>query len=157
MNPIQDHPLSQAEMDQFGFASATLLSQASLRLPDRIQDRLYAARMKALSMQKSEKVFAYQARLASTSSGTLSTPAFLKGNVGWVLPFLFLGLGLIAIAQWQQDSRINDIAEVDVALLTDEVPPDAYADNGFMIFLKNGPLADADQENIQSNKSDSAS
>ncbi|WP_269460294.1 DUF3619 family protein [Polynucleobacter necessarius] len=61
--------------------------------------------------------------------------------------------GLIGIAQWQDDSRINDIAEVDAALLSDDVPPDAYADNGFMAFLKNGPLSESDSSTdpVQSN------
>jgi hypothetical protein len=54
-----------------------------------------------------------------------------------------LVFGLIGIAQWQDDSRINDIAEVDAALLSDDVPPDAYADGGFLAFLKNGPLSDS--------------
>jgi hypothetical protein len=58
-----------------------------------------------------------------------------------------LVFGLIGIAQWQSESRINDIAEVDAALLTDDVPPDAYADSGFMAFLKNGPLSDSEDLN----------
>ncbi|MEY3799092.1 MAG: hypothetical protein RLZZ406_393, partial [Pseudomonadota bacterium] len=76
-------------------------------------------------------------------------------NVGWVAPLVVLVFGLIGIAQWQQDSRINDIAELDVALLTDDVPPDAYADSGFLGFLKNGPLADSEQDSLDSSKSPS--
>mgnify|MGYP003347091960 CR=1 FL=1 len=57
--------------------------------------------------------------------------------------------GLIGIAQWQNESRINDIAEVDAALLTDDVPPDAYADSGFMAFLKNGPLSDSEDSSSE--------
>jgi hypothetical protein len=66
-----------------------------------------------------------------------------------------LVFGLIGIAQWQQDSRINDIAELDVALLTDDVPPDAYADSGFLGFLKNGPLTESDQDSLNSAKTPS--
>jgi hypothetical protein len=62
----------------------------------------------------------------------------------WIAPLIVLVFGLIGIAQWQDDSRINDIAEVDAALLSDDVPPDAYADSGFMAFLKNGPLSETD-------------
>jgi hypothetical protein len=64
-------------------------------------------------------------------------------TVGWIAPLVVLVFGLIGIAQWQSDSRINDIAEVDAALLSDDVPPDAYADVGFLAFLKNGPLSDS--------------
>ena len=34
------------------------------------------------------------------------------------------------------DERLNEVAEVDAALLTDDLPPEAYADPGFMQFLK---------------------
>jgi hypothetical protein len=64
-------------------------------------------------------------------------------SFGWIAPVVVLVFGLMAIAQWQNDSRINDIAEVDAALLSDDVPPDAYADSGFLAFLKNGPLSDS--------------
>jgi len=34
------------------------------------------------------------------------------------------------------DDRANELAEVDSALLTDDLPPSAYADPGFLQFLK---------------------
>ena len=78
--------------------------------------------------------------MGNFSSGSNS----LWDTVSWVAPLVVLVFGLIGIAQWQNDSRITDIAEVDAALLTDDVPPDAYADSGFMAFLKNGPLSDSE-------------
>jgi hypothetical protein len=38
------------------------------------------------------------------------------------------------------DNRANELAEVDSALLIDDLPPAAYADPGFLQFLKN-PLS----------------
>lgn len=149
MTPIQEHSLSSSEMDRFGNEVASHLNAASGPLPEAIQNRLYAARMKALSKQKTEHVFIHQTKMAMSHGNWLSNSPLFTGSLGWILPFIFLGLGLIAVAQWQQDSRINDIAEVDIALLTDDVPPDAYADSGFLIFLKNGPLADVDQESTE--------
>jgi hypothetical protein len=157
MTPIQDHSLPSSEMDRFGKAAISHLNEASAPLPEAIQNRLYAARMKALSLQKTEPVFVRQTKMVMTSGNWLSNSPLFNGSVGWILPFIFLGLGLIGVAQWQQDSRINDIAEVDIALLTDDVPPDAYADTGFLIFLKNGPLADIDQEITEPKTSDNAS
>ena len=55
-------------------------------------------------------------------------------------------LGLIAITEWQEDQRIKDIATVDIALLTDDVPPDAFVDNGFMAFLKLKTVAKPEAE-----------
>ncbi len=147
--------LNPTEADQFGLAAAALLRQGSQSLPAGIKDRLYAARLKAISVKKPEKVRIQQHVLAGSTGTWSSGSRSFWDNVGWVAPLIVLVFGLIGIAQWQQDSRINDIAELDVALLTDEVPPDAYADSGFMGFLKNGPLAESDQESLDSAKSPS--
>ena len=147
--------LSPTEADQFGLSAAALLRQGSQSLPAGIKDRLYAARLKAISVKKPEKVRIQQRVLASSTGTWSSGSRSFWDNVGWVAPLVVLVFGLIGIAQWQQDSRINDIAELDVALLTDDVPPDAYADSGFMGFLKNGPLAESDQDSLDSAKSPS--
>ena len=154
MNRNQDI-LNTTEADQFGQSAAALLRQGSQSLPASIKDRLYAARLKALSVKKPEKVRIQEHVLASATGNWSSGSRSFWDNVGWVAPLVVLVFGMIGIAQWQQDSRINDIAELDVALLTDDVPPDAYADSGFMGFLKNGPLADSDQDSLDSVKSPS--
>ena len=147
--------LNPTEADQFGLAAAALLRQGSQSLPAGIKDRLYAARLKAISVKKPEKIRIQQHVLTSPTGSWSSGSRSFWDNVGWIAPLIVLVFGLIGIAQWQQDSRINDIAELDVALLTDDVPPDAYADSGFMGFLKNGPLAESDQDSLDSAKSPS--
>ncbi|MBU3636124.1 DUF3619 family protein [Polynucleobacter sp. es-MAR-4] len=154
MNRNQDI-LSPTEADQFGLTAAALLREGSQSLPAGIKDRLYAARLKAISAKKPEKVRIEQHVLANSTGSWSSGSRSFWDNVGWVAPLVVLVFGLIGIAQWQSDSRINDIAELDVALLTDDVPPDAYADSGFMGFLKNGPLADAEQDGLDTSKSPS--
>ena len=153
MNRAQEDHLSpvnaEFDMDQFGLASAALLREGGGKLPANIKDRLYQARMKALAVRK-HKPLRVSGRVlrpsANSSAGTWSTGSSpLWTTFGWLAPLIVVVFGLIAIAQWQQESRINDIAEVDAALLTDDVPPDAYADSGFMAFLKNGPLSEGDQ------------
>ena len=143
MNRPNEEQLSPVDADQFGLAAAALLRQGSQTLPASVKDRLYAGRLKALSLKKPEKVLVQNHAFAG-SSGTWSSGSNpIWDAIGWVAPLVVLLFGLIGIAQWQEDSRINDIAEVDAALLTDDVPPDAYADSGFMHFLKNGPNADS--------------
>ena len=139
-----DETLSQTQADQFGRASAALLTQGAQNLPAGIKDRLHASRMKALSVRKAEKVRAQKPVFAGSMGNFSSGSNSLWDTVSWVAPLVVLVFGLIGIAQWQNDSRITDIAEVDAALLTDDVPPDAYADSGFMAFLKNGPLSDSE-------------
>jgi hypothetical protein len=135
--------LTEIQADQFGRASAALLSQSTHNLSAGIKDRLHAARMKALSVKKAEKVLAQKPALAGISGNWNAGSNGMWDIVGWLAPLVVLIFGLIGIAQWQDDSRINDIAEVDAALLSDDVPPDAYADSGFLAFLKNGPLSDS--------------
>jgi hypothetical protein len=136
--------LTQTQVDQFGHASAALLRQGTQSIPQSVKDRLYAARMKALAVRKPEKIRIQKQVLAGTARNWTSGSNGIWDTVGWIAPLVVLVFGLIGIAQWQDDSRINDIAEVDAALLSDDVPPDAYADSGFMAFLKNGPLSDSD-------------
>ena len=44
--------------------------------------------------------------------------------------------GLLLIQQWQTDDQISAAAEIDAALLADDLPPVAYSDAGFAEFLK---------------------
>ena len=148
-----DNHLTPMEADQFGLASAALLRKGSQALPTHIKDRLYAARMRAIAARKPEKVRILKQVLAGSSGSLSSGHRGSRGIwdvLGWVAPLIVLVFGLIGIAQWQEDSRIDDIAAVDAALLTDDVPPDAYADSGFMGFLKNGPSADTSSDVVSS-------
>jgi hypothetical protein len=44
--------------------------------------------------------------------------------------------GMLLINSMQDDNRARELAEVDVSLLTDVLPPEAFADRGFVQFLK---------------------
>ena len=69
-------------------------------------------------------------------SGTASGGRGLGGR-GW----LWLGIALIVAAgfgyqQWQAYQQLNDIEETDAAILSSELPIDAYLDRGFQNWLK---------------------
>ena len=57
------------------------------------------------------------------------------GRLASALPLVMLAAGLVAINVIQNDNRAAEVAEVDAALLTDDLPPAAYADPGFMQYL----------------------
>lgn len=60
---------------------------------------------------------------------------------GWrlaaVLPVVALVAGLWAINRYHQREQVEATTDVDMALLTDDLPPAAYADPGFAEFLDN--------------------
>jgi hypothetical protein len=56
----------------------------------------------------------------------------------WIslLPLAALIAGLIAIQTFGADGLAHELAEIDEAILTDDLPPDAYTDPGFAQYLK---------------------
>jgi hypothetical protein len=59
---------------------------------------------------------------------------------GWrlaaALPVLALVAGLWGIQKYYQHEQVQAATDVDMALLTDELPPSAYADPGFEEYLR---------------------
>ena len=56
---------------------------------------------------------------------------------------LVMAAGLVAINVMQDDDRLTEVANLDAALLTDDLPPEAYADPGFLQYLQSGGGSDA--------------
>ncbi len=52
-----------------------------------------------------------------------------------MLPLLVLVAGMVGIYQYEKQQRIEDIAELDAAVLSDELPLSAYLDHGFNAYL----------------------
>ena len=52
------------------------------------------------------------------------------------LPLVVLLAGLWGISAWFKQEQVQAAAEVDVALLSDDLPPAAYADPGFEEYLR---------------------
>ena len=47
-------------------------------------------------------------------------------------------IGFVGIYQWQQEQRINELADIDFAVLLDDAPIGTYADKGFGTLLQTG-------------------
>ncbi len=122
--------------DRQGLRLAAYLSQAEV--PHDISERLRVARHRALAHRKparasaAVRVGAGQAALAWQGDDQVSW----WERIGSVIPLLALVGGLLLINSIQNDSRARELAEVDVALLTDDLPVAAFADPGFLQFLK---------------------
>lgn len=142
MNNLSLHSSSSAA-DQFARRLTARLSEGTQDLPYDISERLRAARVQALSQRK-RPILAHQTAPAVTQLG--STAALGWGSEGgnwWrsllsAVPMLALVAGLVVIQFSQDEHSTTEVAEVDAALLTDDLPPEAYADPGFAQFLKTG-------------------
>jgi hypothetical protein len=108
-------------------------------LPYGITERLRAARAQAVARRKPASLRRAFSIFASGGAATLTfgdDGAGLWNRVAAVLPLVVLAAGLILIHAIQDERRASEVAEVDAALLTDDLPPSAYADPGFAQFLR---------------------
>jgi hypothetical protein len=51
------------------------------------------------------------------------------------VPLMVLVAGLAGIYQYEEQQRIAEIAELDAAVLSDELPLTAYLDTGFNAYV----------------------
>lgn len=134
-------PLRAQQADRFGRAVAMRLSGSTDELPYEVRERLRAARTRALEARRQAVERTAPAVVGRFGRGGTATLGFgdrpsLFNRIASVLPLLVLAGGLVLIHTFQTDRRASELAEVDAALLTDDLPPAAYADPGFVQFLK---------------------
>ena len=124
--------------DQFAKSLIQRLDTAVQTTTPDIAERLRFARERALGAQKITPInTAWSLAPQTGASFALGGGNFnFFGKLGMIIPLVALVVGLIAINQLQSDYRAKEIADVDAALLTDDLPPAAYADQGFGQFLK---------------------
>lgn len=123
---------------EFAYKVRRALNESAENIPSASLERLANARKIALSRKKQGSpvaVRAFSGVLAGNSGFSFQGPSSLLGKFGVALPLLVLVLGLFGIYEYEQQQRISDLAEIDVAVLVDELPPDAYLDTGFRAFL----------------------
>ena len=123
-----------------GLKLASYLSMGAADLPHDISERLRVARVQALSQRKASQLGSARSVVANGSSAALTwgheEGLGLWGRIGAIVPLIALVAGMLLINSMQDDNRARELAEVDVSLLTDVLPPEAFADRGFVQFLK---------------------
>ena len=101
-------------------------------IPPAASRRLEAARHLALARQKQA-----EPQLVTAGTGILSlttgvyTPYFKQA-----LAVIALLLGMWISFYWHSVQYVTELEDVDSALLTDDLPPDAFLDNDFFEWLK---------------------
>ena len=118
---------------RFGRLVAARLSAGSQDISHDIGERLRVARLQAVSRRRQPENLR-AAVVASNGVATLGAVWWTR--LGAIVPLVALVAGLITVSVVQEESRTSELAEVDSALLTDDLPPAAYTDPGFAQFLK---------------------
>lgn len=123
---------------------ANRLNESAESLPHDITERLRFGREQALARARLAR--APVAAPTATALARSGTAATLSGGPSvWLrlaslLPLLVLAAGLVLIQAHREHEQITVAAEIDAALLTDELPPAAYGDPGFVEYLRSSEM-----------------
>lgn len=121
----------------FAYKVRHALNESADKLPPSTTEKLASARKFALSRQKKEsglRVLVSAPVLAGHAGRLFDAPLAWLGRMGVMVPVLALFALMASIYQVEQQ-HINDTAEMDAAVLADELPLSAYLDTGFNAFL----------------------
>lgn len=137
-------------VDRLGHYFSGQLSLVASDLPHDISERLRIARHLALAQRKPalqlQHVQSHQINRNGSLTASGDDGLNLWNILASSLPLVALVAGLLAIQWVQNDHIVLEIAAVDSALLTDELPPHAYTDAGFAQFLKLNPSTTAQND-----------
>ena len=124
--------------ERYAFRVRQMLNHGLKDIPPAASRRLEAARHLALSHQKltAPQLLLTGPGHAFFRSGS-HTP-YLKQ----ILAILALLLGMWISFYWHSTQYVADLEEVDSALLTDDLPPDAFLDNEFFKWLQDDSSED---------------
>jgi len=104
-------------------------------LPAETTNRLAAARAQALARKKAD---------APGRTQRVQRPAFEVRSLfsmQWVAraavvaPLLAMVAGMVGVYQYEREQRTAELAELDAAVLSDDLPLTAYTDHGFNAYL----------------------
>jgi hypothetical protein len=143
VSPIDQRQAHEALEARFAARVTAALTQRDLLQPRRdIEERLRVAREQSLGLARAAR----RAGAAAPAGLAVGGGALALGGAGndsswWLrlsslIPLAVLVAGLVLIDRHYTRTQIEAAADVDAALLADDVPPDAYRDPGFAEFLK---------------------
>lgn len=113
-------------------------------LPASTTDRLAAARAAALARKKADAPVRPQqapARPRFDVAALFSAPWMARAAA--IVPLVAMVAGLVGVYHVEQEQRVAELADLDAAVLSDDLPLTAYTDHGFSAYLVQ------QQENLQ--------
>ena len=124
------------EQDELGRRIATLLDDSADAVGPAQRERLRAARKLALDRHYEQRKRAWAPSWVAAGIGGLTERRVF--GIQYLIPIAALVLGLAGVA-YMNYTPTSDIADIDVGLLTDDLPINAYLDQGFDSWLKRSP------------------
>ncbi len=143
------HPLEAEALEaRFGLRVAARLNEGTQTLPHDVTERLRIARRQALERAAARRLSAPTTAgaddVVTLGNGSAAlhwpdAPATQRkpwlAALGALVPVLLLLVGLLFISHWRDREQIAATADIDSALLGDDLPPAAFTDPGFVEFL----------------------
>ena len=129
--------MSQTDIN-FAYKIRHALNEQAEKLPKSTIDRLASARKSALSKKKKDapvQVLISQHAVAGQAGFLYEQPLSWLGRIGVIAPLVLGATIFVGLYQSAQQQRISDLADIDAAVLADELPLSAYLDHGFNAYL----------------------
>jgi hypothetical protein len=125
--------------NEFGYRIRQALNEGLESLDYRTTYRLQQARQAALarhhSVGQTERIWAPSLQTADGPPVEDEPVSWLR-RLGLAAPLLAVIIGFVGIYEYQESRRISELADMDFAVLLDDVPLETYADESFGALLK---------------------
>lgn len=121
---------------EFGFRIRQALNEGLEHVDYRTTLKLQQAREAALVRQRGAQTSRSWVLQTAGGAGPVEDSPGWWSRLGLAAPVLALVIGFVGIYQYQEQRRISELADMDFAVLMDEIPLDAYADKGFGALLR---------------------
>jgi hypothetical protein len=121
------------QQDELAGRIARLLDEGADTLSPGRRDALAKAREAALARYSAQRQPAPAPAWATTLGNITEGSVF---GIRYLIPLAALVLGLIGVVYVQTNGVMSNIADIDLRLLTDELPIDAYLDKDFESWLE---------------------
>ena len=132
--------MNAQEID-FAYKVRHALNEKIDHLPENVVENLANSRKNALLRKKNGsplRAFVRQGIFAGHIGNFFGDPTYYwLSRIGATLTLVVLVTGLMGIYHAEEQHHIKTTADMDIAVLSDELPPSAYLDHGFKKYLQN--------------------